>query len=361
VFHEAFHAFERDRSRPGARWRVENAFLVFDYATVSPRTQALFAIESRLLQDALQAPAEADARRKARDFLAVRRLRQGELEPRLADFEKGAESNEGLAEYAGTRAVVAGMDAVRQGRAKATFSYLDGPRYLREKYATLRSITRIGKNDRLKFYYTGSAQALLLDRLLPGWKGRVQERAEAVQDLLAEAVGDVPGKEGAEALLRAADYEAVLRQEEEAARRRKADGEAMLKAALDEKGRRLTLDVAALGRVGDYQSFDPMNVTVLDRGRRLHTRMVKVAQPDVYRAEFRQPVLEDRDRKEYVTVLRTADRPTAVLDGSPLDLDAPGRKAITKKLVISTAQFHLEATAGEVEVTREGVRVTPRK
>jgi hypothetical protein len=357
VFHEAFHAFEHDPTRSGARWKFENAFLLFDYAALPTRNNALFAIEGQLLDAALRARTAEEARKKARQFLAVRGLRQAELDTPLVEFEKGAESNEGMAEYAGVRAVVDGMAAAKAKRVSAGFSFTDGPRYLREKYDRLKSITRIGKNDRLKFYYTGSAQGLLLDRLSPGWKEKVQEKAAAVQDLLAGAVGGVPGKDEAEAALREYGYEKVLKQEEEQARRRQAEGEALLKSALEQKGRRYTIDVSSLGRVGDYASFDPMNVTVLSGKRRLHTRMVNVAQKDHYRAEFSQPVLEDRAKKEYVTVVKSEGRQEATLDGAPLALDRSGRTTIEKKLVIATPQFRLEVQAGEVEVTKEGVVV----
>jgi hypothetical protein len=361
VFHEAFHAFEHDSARPGARWKFENAFHLFDYAGLPARNNALFAVEGQLLHAALLAETAEDARKKARQFLAVRGLRQAELAAPLVDFEKGAESNEGMAEYAGVKAVVDGMAAVKEKRVAADFSFTDGPRYLREKYDRLKSITRVGNNDRLKFYYTGSAQGLLLDRLAPGWKEKVQEKAAAVQDLLAGAVGGAPGKDEAEAALRAHGYETVLKQEEEEAKRRQEKGEALLKSALEQKGRRYTIDVSSLGRVGDYASFDPMNVTVLDGNRRLHTRMVNFAQKDHYRAEFTQPVLEDRQKKEYVTVVKAEDRQAATLDGAPLALDKPGRKPIEKKLVIATPQFRLEAEAGEVEVTEGGVVVRIRQ
>jgi len=109
VFHEAFHAFEHDPARPGARWKFENAFHLFDYAGLPPRNNALFAVEGQLLYAALQAETADDARKQARQFLAVRGLRQGGLAAPLVEFEKGAESNEGMAEYAGARAVVDGM------------------------------------------------------------------------------------------------------------------------------------------------------------------------------------------------------------------------------------------------------------
>jgi hypothetical protein len=361
VFHEAFHAFEHDPARSGARWRFENAFHLFDYASLPARNNALFAIEGQLLYAVLLATKEEDVRKKVRQFLAVRGLRQSELDAPLVAFEKGAESNEGMAEYAGTKAVLAGMQAVKEKRVAAVFSFTDGPRHLREKYKKLQSITRIGNNDRLKFYYTGSAQGLLLDRLSPGWKEKLQAKAAAVQDLLAGAVGGVPDRKEADSALHTYGYETVLKEEEAQAKRRKEAGEALLKSALEKKGRRFTIDVSALGRVGDYMSFDPMNATVLDRTRRLHTRMVHFAQKDLYRAEFTQPVLEEREKKEYITVVKRDGEQTATLDGAPLALDKPARKPIAKKLVIATPHFRLEAEAGEVEVSEDGVVVRIKK
>jgi hypothetical protein len=39
-----------------------------------------------------------------------------------------------------------------------------------------------------RFYYTGMAQAMLLDRLLPGWKDRALSKDIWLEMLLAEAV-----------------------------------------------------------------------------------------------------------------------------------------------------------------------------
>jgi hypothetical protein len=357
VFHEAFHAFQRDAARPGARWRLENALTLFDYSAAPARNQALFAVEGRILRAALRASDEESVRKKVRQFLAVRQLRQEELGPRLAEFEKGAESNEGLAEYAGTRAVVAGMEAVRHKRVAVPFTSLDASGYLRDKFATLHSLIRIGRNDRLKFYYTGSAQGLLLDRLLPAWKGRVQQKAVAVQDLLAEAVG-MPDRGDTEAALKEYDYETAARQAEEEAARRKAEGDMLLGSLQKRKGWRCTLDVTALGRMGDYRGFDPMNVTVLDRMRRLHTRFASFGQEKYYAAEFNQPVLEDRGNQKYFTVVPAGETPTVLLDGRPLAPDSSIRKRIGKKLVVSSPHLRLEAESGEVEVTGTGVVVT---
>ena len=43
-----------------------------------------------------------------------------------------------------------------------------------------------------RFYYTGMAQAVLLDRLLPGWKEMIFENGMFLEDLLATAVPPTP-------------------------------------------------------------------------------------------------------------------------------------------------------------------------
>jgi len=40
----------------------------------------------------------------------------------------------------------------------------------------------------IRFYYTGMAQAMLLDQLMPGWKARALTESMTVEDLLREAL-----------------------------------------------------------------------------------------------------------------------------------------------------------------------------
>jgi hypothetical protein len=359
VFHEAFHGFQRDPKRPGARWRSEYIFHLFDYASLPERNGALFSVEGRILHAALF-DADADsARQMVRQFLAVRKLRQDELEPRLAEFEKAAELNEGTAEYAGARAVVLGMKAMKRQGEKGPFATLDDAGYLRTKYAGLRKLLELGRNDRLKFYYTGSAQAFLLDRLRPGWKAEVQDKAVPLQELLARATGpDAAGDAGtAKAALKEFDYESAAAEAAKAAARRKTAGEALLAELLGKQGRRVTIDVSALDRVGDYRSFDPMNVTVLDRARRLHTRVIHVGQQGRYRAEFSQPVLEDRSKQRYITLVPQGEELKVLLDGEALNLDKAAGKVFEGRVEITAPHFRLEVSAGELRVREDGVEI----
>ncbi|MEJ2748791.1 MAG: hypothetical protein P8183_12945, partial [Anaerolineae bacterium] len=50
-------------------------------------------------------------------------------------------------------------------------------------------IARMANNDGDgRFYYSGMAQATLLDRLMPGWKAQIFDEGVFLEDLLATAV-----------------------------------------------------------------------------------------------------------------------------------------------------------------------------
>ena len=357
IFHEAFHVFERDAARGGAKWRVENSMLISEYPETSARNNALFNIESQILHSAIRAGDRGAAKRKAQEFIAVRKARQGELDARFVEFEKGLESNEGLAEYAGVKAVSMAIGAAGQKRAATPFKSIDKDRYMADRFERLRRITRVGRNSRLRFYDTGAAQAFLLDRLMPGWKKRVQATAAAIQDLVEEATVS-PGdalNQIAESALRQYGYEDVLMSEQEIAERKLAERRALLDSVLNAQGRRYVIDVSALGRVGDMTSFDPMNVTMVDNQKRVHTRMLSVAGAGSYKATFEQPVVEDIAARQYVTVSKP-DRNEVMLDGAPLDIAAPVERRF-QTIRIVTPGFKFEANSGVVAINERGVTV----
>ncbi|HUF03139.1 MAG TPA: hypothetical protein VMM38_03100 [Aridibacter sp.] len=333
--HEAFHGFQRSPGREGGPWGAENAFLVFEYAASTPRNNALFAIEARLLLLALRAEGEERRRKHISDFLAVRRTRQRELPAKFVEFERGAELNEGLAEYAGVRAV---LEALRTGaakRASLAISAADGDSYLSEKFETLETINRVGSNVRRKFYLTGSAQAVLLDRLMPGeWKRRVQMEGASVQDLLEEAI-DPSGP-----VLRSMNYEDVFKTESEAAEARTVENRKLLHETLSEEGVSLKIDFSKLGGIVYVQRFDPMNVTMIEPGIRVHTRMVRFGKEGVFSAAFDKAVVEDLNERTY----------RAVISGG-LSIRADGVKLDPNKN--SSVRFSREfrLVGGNVEVT----------
>jgi hypothetical protein len=356
TFHEAFHGFERNPKRPGGKWGAENALLVFEYAETSAKNNALFAIEGRILFAALKSSSQSMLKQRAREFLAVRKLRQSEFDTRFVEFEKGAELNEGLAEYAGTQAVVLGMKAVKAKKIAVPFADSDSRAFLNKKYEKLNSLMNIGRNIRLKFYYTGSVQGFLLDRLSFGWKAQVQMQGATLQDLLKKAVetnGKSLEQEKIEDILQRYDYEKVLQSEETAVAQRKASNQALFNSILDQKGWRIVIDYSALSQPAQIRSFDPMNVTMINPKLRVHTRTVNFAANNSFTARFSQAVIEDLENKRYITVVPENEILPATADGETFELVKTTEKRFEKSLVINAAGLKFEAISGSIK-TKNG-------
>jgi hypothetical protein len=359
TFHEAFHGFERDPKRIGGKWGAENSLLVFEYQETSARNNALFNIESRILYVALQSKNTGAMKQKLRQFLAIRGLRQSELDAHFVEFEKGAELNEGLAEYAGTKAVLVGIQAARRKQISIPFGFTDESAFLSRKFEMLDRITSVGKNVRRKFYYTGSAQAFLLDRLLPNWKTKVQMERSSLQELLENAVGQK--KQSSQKIIDSAlkqyNYEKILKEEEKSVAQRKEANQALLNSTLNQKGRRYVIDYSALNNPGGIRNFDPMNVVMITPKLRVHTRMVSFAAENSYKASFSQPVVEDLESRRYTTIVLENKSQSVLIDGEVLDLAKPTEKQFSKSLVITSANFKLEATAGTIKVMNQEIIV----
>lgn len=363
TFHEAFHGFERDRTRKGAEWRAESAELVFEYPGDSARNNVLFNIEGRILFSALQASNVSTLRKRLRQFISVRQLRQGELEPLLVSFEKDAELNEGLAEYAGTKAVLVGIKAANRQQISVPFQFRNVNDFIEKKFERFNSTVPAKNNIRTKFYNTGAAQGLLLDRLMPDWKMRVQEHGTALQELLEEATKFLGGNSQStpESALRQYGYADLLKDEEQFAAKRQAEVQAQLDSVLNQEGQRYVIDVSAIGKMGEVQGFDPWNLTIVSREVRLHKRMLNVAEEGYYKMSFSQPVVEDRRNRQYITISAPETTQVILVDDVLFDTTKSGEKQFEKKLVITSPKFNLEAKAGVVIVTEKGILIKLKK
>ncbi len=196
IGHEAFHAHqgavapERLAAAERASAR-ENAY-PWDAAALEEAWQA----ELDLLAEAIAAPPE-DAAGYARDFVRLRAERRAasELAPALAGYEMQREWLEGLALYAELglwrEASAAGYRPAAAIRDDPEFEAYAG--YDRRLSRVIDQIGRVADDEGdSRFYYSGYAQAVLLDRLAPGWKARAFEPGVFLEDLLAEAVAHAP-------------------------------------------------------------------------------------------------------------------------------------------------------------------------
>jgi hypothetical protein len=201
IEHEAFHAYE-GMTVPSHLAAAENAM---KYEDQYPWDEAAFnkawQSELDLLVRAVQAKTDDEARDLAQQFLSTRDARRSaaHLDPALADFERQREWLEGLAKYVELEIgrvanQTPSYKPLPAMAADPSFkSYSTRERFWSQQLGEVRRMTN--RPGEVRFYYSGMAQAALLDRLSPGWKeGALKGNAgttaneAALEGLLREAV-----------------------------------------------------------------------------------------------------------------------------------------------------------------------------
>lgn len=190
TLHESFHAYQAQI----APLRFEEAELAYfvddDYWKADAEMHDQWQMEIDLLVEALQAVSVTETESLARRFLDQRQARResAALSPELIDFERRLEWLEGLAmyvEFGSWRAAASTpdyrplpvMDADPDFTAYAGFDQ-HWERQLQEMGR--QAVER----DDIRFYFSGMAQSMLLDRLAPGWKEAVWADSVWLESLL---------------------------------------------------------------------------------------------------------------------------------------------------------------------------------
>jgi hypothetical protein len=349
--HEAFHSYERSVMREGTRFGAgENAMLVGTYPVFDVENEAAFALEGRKLRQALDAPSADAAKRMAREFLALRERRQRTLDSEFTEFEKMAEMNEGLAQYALLRGLsevgrLEGGEWVAAARHEAAI-----------EASLLDSLLQLSRRSvRRRFYATGSAIALLLDRLAgPSWKARLLSENLNLQEVLSVVTGH---DSLAEPSLVAADRE-LARLMPEASRsvgRLRVQRAGQADSILNQPGIRLELDPAALDS-GTLQwcGFDPQNTLQTGDGRTIHMRFLQVCAGSNAKAEFDQAVVQEDSTGTLRTVVEVAELKLTGENGALVV--AEGESVEVRRLQLDGRAIHVGAR--RVRVTRRGNRLT---
>ena len=194
VAHESFHAYQGmvagERLADSER---SNQMHGASYTRAIDPMQDDWQAELDLLSQAVTNNSSTQAAELTRRFLEVRseRRERAGLPPELVEYEQEREWLEGLARYAelevwrlastGKTAPLAETAILEDFEAYSGFE----SRWSRE----LQQMKRMaGDKGDGRFYYTGAAQAYLLDRLVPDWKTRVFQEGVYLEDLLAAAV-----------------------------------------------------------------------------------------------------------------------------------------------------------------------------
>lgn len=194
VLHESFHAYQAEVAPArfeDAQWAYHDEMR---YWGSDPMMREAWRLEVDLLTQAVQATSEEEAAELAHRFLAQRQQRREAhgLAPVLVAYERRLEWLEGLAKYV---ELISWRQASTMPSYEPLAALADDPgfdgytafeqRWSQEFSQMRRQATRGGDT---RFYYTGMAQAVLLDRLMQGWKARVLTEDVWLEDLLGEAV-----------------------------------------------------------------------------------------------------------------------------------------------------------------------------
>lgn len=194
VAHETFHAYQGQL----APERLDNAETAQKtYAAGYPWDDALFAAdwqqELSLLAAALETDSLVDRQELVRRFLVQRdqrRLRRG-LPAAGEIYERQREWLEGLALYvelAVWRQASQSTYAPLPELAALDADFRGYGRFASHWRGQVRTLRQQANQGDTRFYYSGMAQAFLLDELMPGWKERIMSGGVWLETLLAEAV-----------------------------------------------------------------------------------------------------------------------------------------------------------------------------
>jgi hypothetical protein len=184
--HESFHAYQGIQS-VDQLYASEEMYAVmegypFD-AMADPWEQ-----EMDVLLRAAQVDSEVEAGDLVREFLQLRASRREGLTSAQVELERLREWEEGLAKYAE-------LDITRQAEADGGYYPVEAMAQDKDfkSYAGQQEFwsnqlkeaanTR-GRSGDVRFYYSGNALAVVLDRLMPGWKLRAIPGGEFLDVLL---------------------------------------------------------------------------------------------------------------------------------------------------------------------------------
>ncbi|MCL6450740.1 MAG: hypothetical protein K6T75_05525 [Acetobacteraceae bacterium] len=300
------------------------------YPDLSPVNNALGNLEGQLLYDALFGARIRDAenlREVARTFALIRRERRKDMPEALVGFERSVELAEGLGAYVEIQALARSarsgyrpcpaFSAVAQGGSRLRYQALLGE--VREQ---LRAINLHGAGAGYqRFRFTGMALALLLDRLLDGWKARLADPGVYLDDLLEGQVR-FDGGSGDDMAIASAQmrYQFVARLEDEKCyaqqeMRRRQEG---LERLLGSRGTRLVFDVSQLEPAGE--AWVEAGRERISEAVTVHRDAAAFAFTDAVLCFEGVPVVEDR-RQGLLHVCLPEAQLKLLGDGQPFHMD----------------------------------------
>jgi hypothetical protein len=360
AIHEAFHVFESASARPAARFGAgENSMLVSTYPVFDETNETAFALEGRILAASLRTADAGRKRELAREFVSVRRERHRRLDPEFATFDMMSELNEGLAEYALVRALIATSE--------------NGPRSWRQEASRARDariplLENLTRSDnlslRFRYYQTGPAIGLLLDALTgDSWKQRMLDENSTLQDALARASGleaaATAARKRAEAAFGGAALAAAAKREiADLQKRRRAMADSLL--ALP--GLKLILRADSLpGKDFNSCGYDPQNLLQIGGNVQAQMRWWKPCAGGPTYAEFNVPSIHDEGRGSISAVIGADSSVILTSAGQVLTVRDGETRNNVAAFVLNAPRASVQAVRADVSRRGNTLVVVPKR
>ena len=320
---EVFHVFWLSR-HTGFR---PNEMARYGYPLTDVDNLRLILAEDEALARALAA--EGGAAAWAGAAIRLRRARTPRLEPDVLAYETALEMMEGTANFA------------------ARYALGEKP----EKTASRLREKRPAEAIRWRFYDTGAALCLLLERFQPDWRVRLDAEPDLTMLALLDASlshlkftpVEFSAAEAAELRGRAEGAAAALAERRQQLRRE----------LLDRPGARVVVEVAEGAEPFGLPRFDPINLFVLDGGEVAHANFltltnasgtVELANPGFARRSFAGTVGLTVPAGRHplgtgirvLTVVGIQGEPKIGRDGDTVTVEAPGVRVTLKGATVRT-------------------------
>jgi hypothetical protein len=196
VLHESFHAYQGMQApeRLAAAERVIQA--ANSYPWDQPDMASYWDRETELLAQALESREGDETRALVRQFLAQRfqRRQKFDMQARFVDYERLREWLEGSAKFVELDIWKAAFIAPNYQPLEAVQKLPAFDSYDTFERAWSQEVAQLPRaadqESETLFYYTGMAQAFLLERMYPDWQTRLMEDGVYLETLLQEVIGD---------------------------------------------------------------------------------------------------------------------------------------------------------------------------
>ncbi|MFP8489177.1 hypothetical protein ACKGJO_08730 [Gracilimonas sp. Q87] len=188
IIHESFHAFQAEKALERVRSAEASNTFENSYPWKNPDFRQAWLNERLLLAKILKASDDQKIRTLTKEWLQIRKQRRNTFNsPKLTAYEKEREWLEGLGKYAEIKSWLLASDPGLYEPLQQMSSIPDFDHYKNGVKNRNREIKQLRSNlsfSETVFYYSGWAQAEILDYLDPGWKVKAFEPGMYLDDMI---------------------------------------------------------------------------------------------------------------------------------------------------------------------------------